>query len=586
MNQQTKTCQNCKNRFTIEPDDFDFYKKIKVPAPTFCPECRLQRRLAWRNERSLYKRTCDATGKDIISIYSSDKPFKVNEQKYWWSDAWDAGEYGIDYDFSLPFFEQFKKLQFQVPHLAIYNINSLNSEYTNQAIDNKNCYLGFSLKECENTMYATNADSLRDSVDVFYSFDSELIYESIDTRKSHTSGFLQNCETVVDSFFLYNARNAQNCIGGVNLRNKNLLLFGNKITSEEFQSLRTKLGSEKYVQEFKHRFRDELLKYPRRYAYVIKSINSSGDFLTNCKNTKQCFGSYNLEDCGYSVRIFRCKDLVDMYAVGDSELCYEGIGVEEVYGNKLCYNTLRSQYMEYCDFCRDCSYCFGCVGLRNKQYCVLNKQYSKQEYEKLVPNIIQHMSETPYKDKQGRVYTYGEFFPAGLSPFAYNETVAQEYFPLTKEQALEQGYTWKDPEQRNYQLSITSDQLPDHIKDVDDDILKQVIGCEHKGKCNKQCTTAFKIIPDELQFYKKMNLPLPRLCPNCRHYQRLQQRNPLKLWHRKCQCAGEKSDNNVYKNTAKHFHNTNHCSNEFETTYSAERKEIVYCKKCYQAEVV
>lgn len=36
---ETKTCQNCKTRFTIEPEDFVFYEKIGVPAPTFCPEC-------------------------------------------------------------------------------------------------------------------------------------------------------------------------------------------------------------------------------------------------------------------------------------------------------------------------------------------------------------------------------------------------------------------------------------------------------------------------------------------------------------------------------------------------------------------
>ena len=108
MNQETKhtstssvqACQNCKQNFVIEPEDFAFYEKIKVPAPTFCPECRMVRRMLWRNERALYKRKCDATGKDIISIYSQDKPLKVYDQKYWWSDNWDPMEYGRDYDFS------------------------------------------------------------------------------------------------------------------------------------------------------------------------------------------------------------------------------------------------------------------------------------------------------------------------------------------------------------------------------------------------------------------------------------------------------------------------------------------------------
>jgi len=36
MDTETKQCQNCKKDFTIEPDDFAFYEKIKVPTPTFC----------------------------------------------------------------------------------------------------------------------------------------------------------------------------------------------------------------------------------------------------------------------------------------------------------------------------------------------------------------------------------------------------------------------------------------------------------------------------------------------------------------------------------------------------------------------
>ena len=54
-----RVCQNCKKNFVIEQEDFNFYDRIKVPPPTFCPECRFQRRMAWRNDRTLYKRNCD-----------------------------------------------------------------------------------------------------------------------------------------------------------------------------------------------------------------------------------------------------------------------------------------------------------------------------------------------------------------------------------------------------------------------------------------------------------------------------------------------------------------------------------------------
>ena len=106
--------------------------------------------------------------------------------------------------------------------------------------------------------------------------------------------------------------------------------------------------------------------------------------------------------------------------------------------------------------------------------------------------------------------------------------------------------------------------MPDHIKDVQDDIVNKVIECKHKGECNEQCTEGFKIIPQELAFYRKHGLSLPRLCPNCRHYQRIKKRNPSKLWDRNC---------------AK-------CKKEIQTSYSPDRKETIYCEDCYNKEVI
>ncbi|MGH2564524.1 MAG: hypothetical protein ACRDE5_08425, partial [Ginsengibacter sp.] len=184
------------------------------------------------------------------------------------------------------------------------------------------------------------------------------------------------------------------------------------------------------------------------------------------------------------------------------------------------------------------------------------------------------MNTVPYVDKNERIYKYGEFFPMDLSPYSYNETVAQEYFPLLENEAKNNGYKWKEKEERNYQINLRTENLPLSILDVSNDIVEKIIECSHKGQCNEQCTEAFKIIPDELQFYKRMNLPLPRLCPNCRHYKRLKQRNPLKLWHRTCMC-----------DKGNHFHGVGKCEVEFETSYAPERAEIIYCEKCYQAEV-
>src|SRR3989338_4925945 len=121
MQQETKTCQNCKQEFAIEPADFDFYKKISVPPPTWCPTCRKQRRLSWRNDMNLHSRTCGLCKRAIVSIYSTDKPFPVYCPKCWWGDGWDPKKYGKEYDFSKSFFEQYREFQNRVPALALVN---------------------------------------------------------------------------------------------------------------------------------------------------------------------------------------------------------------------------------------------------------------------------------------------------------------------------------------------------------------------------------------------------------------------------------------------------------------------------------
>ena len=145
---------------------------------------------------------------------------------------------------------------------------------------------------------------------------------------------------------------------------------------------------------------------------------------------------------------------------------------------------------------------------------------------------------------------------------------------------------WRDPDKKVYNITKKTEVLPDDIGSVPDSFVNEIIECAHRGECNDGCPRAFRIIAQELQFLKKFKLPLPRLCPVCRKQGRINLRNPLKLWHRTCQCAGAKSSNGVYTNTTPHTHKDQPCPTEFETSYAPERPEIVYCETCYQQEVV
>jgi len=585
---KTKICQNCHKKFTIEPEDFEFYKKIEVPEPTFCPECRAQRRFAFCNLMELYKRKCDFSNKDIISIYRSDSPFKIYHSKIWWSDKWDPMDYGRNYDFKQPFLEQFKRLMLDVPRPHNFNLGSVNCDYCAGVYNCKNCYMCVGNRS-EDCLYSFVGLS-RNCLDSFFAIESENCYENIFCHKNYNLYFSQFTDNCIDSAFLYDCRNCQNCFACVNLRNKKYHIFNKPYAKEEYKKEMVKysFGSHKNVKKTEKAFYQFRLKFPRRFARVRQSRESTGDNISNVNNCYYCFNSaQEIDKCKY---IFsggwHLKDSYDIFDGGtNSELLYEivtsGNNAQKVF---FSVNVTQNVYnIEYSNECYSSSNLFGCVGLRHKKYCILNKQYTKKDYEELVPKIKEHMNTLPYLDRKGRAYRYGEFFPIELSPFDYNKSVAQEHFSLTKEQALKQGYRWYDKPKPEHKPTVKAKDLPDNIKDVDDSILKEVIECEN---ASSGCEGAgvFKIIPNELRFYQKHNISLPRLCPACRMWTRLKQRNPLKLWKRQCQCAGEKSSNGVYQNTAEHKHKNKPCPNTFQTTYAPDRPEIVYCEKCYQKE--
>ncbi|MCX6754205.1 MAG: hypothetical protein NTV03_04085 [Candidatus Nomurabacteria bacterium] len=573
MNSETKNCQNCKKDFIIEPDDFSFYKKMNVPSPTFCPECRLQRRLTWRNERNLYRRKCDVPGHNefIIAMYPENTPFPVYDTKYLWSDEWDANDYKMDLDFSRPFFEQWKELFNSVPTISLINLQDVNSDYCNFTYQSKNCYLNFASDVNEDTAYLYHSIENRNCYDMLGSRKNENCYELIDCEECYNSAYLKVSSNCIDSRFCYDCRNCSNCIGCVGLRNAQNCILNVKYSPIEYKSkleklnLSTILGKKDMGKEY-----GSILKnYPRKFSNSRHSVKSTGDYINGAKNCTDCFDIEGpAQDLRYVIYgVTNMSDTYDCYAIGmNIENSYECFDSGDSMSNvAFTANAWNSFSCRYCYFIKNCSNCFGCVGIKNKQYCILNKQYTKEEYEDLLLKIIEHMNDKPYIDKNDIVYKYGEFFPSELSPFAYNESIVSELFPNTKEEILNHGYRWKDKEVKNYKIDIRLDDLPIQIKDIDDLIIGKVIECSHYGKCSENCTLGFKIIPEELQFYKKMNLPLPHLCPNCRHYERLSQRNPMKLWHRSCMKEG--------------------CTNEFETSYAPDRPEIIYCEKCYQQEV-
>ena len=553
---EIRNCKNCLKNYEIRDEDFLFYDKVSsasegknflIPSPSFCPDCRRQRRLAFRNERRLYRRECDLCKHKIISIYSPNNFYKVYCSSCWWSDKWDQLQYGREFDFNKSFFEQFCELIKFAPRPALHVINNENCDYVNQCGYSKGCYLSYNCDYSENCFYCTNVIRSKDCLDLLDAENCELCASGVALENCYKTVNCFNCKNCHDIYFCRDLIGCADCFFCINLRNKKFCFKNEQLTKEEYERRVAEIKLNKFTdyQNCSEEILKFWLKYPHKYAEIVQSENSSGDYLTNCRNSFYCFNSFKDQDVAYCTTLSNCKDTYDFDIGGyDCELCYEmcSSGVQNyhcLFGANYwgsCSEVLYSDIMF-----KD-SFCFGCIALRNKNFCILNKQYSRSEYEQLVPKIIGHMQ------KEGE---WGEFFPISISPFTYNETVAQEYFSLTKDEALNKGYKWKD-EEINERPIYTKVDVPEFIGDVSDDIVREILTCESCGK-------NYKIIPQELKFYREMNLPIPRKCPDCRHKERIALRNPRKLWKRNCM----------------------KCGVGIETTYAPAREEIVYCEKCY-----
>jgi len=556
-----KKCAQCGQQFQIADDEIKFLDKISpvfngvkypLPAPENCPDCRLKERTINRNEQYFYQGKSSLSGKPLISLYSPDtewgKKFKVFSPEEWWSDAWDAETFGMDFDFNRPFFEQFEELNAKIPKQNLIQTNNENSPYTTGTGFCKNCYLINCSENDEDCFYGKLIQSSRDIMDSCFIYDSELLYECFNCTKCYNCAYLSFSQTCTDCMFSENLRGCKNCFLCTNLVNKEYHFMDKPYKKEEYAAkVAEYVKSAAGLEKAKKQLKELAEKRVRKYADIINSENSSGDMITNCKDCNDCYEINDSRDCKYVVVGVNVKDLLDCSNVYlKPELNYQVMGTMDAYNVLFALYIFYGSNVIYSQNCWNCSDLFGCAGLRgNKKHYILNKKYTKEEYEKLVPKIIEHMKKTG---------EWGKFFAATYAPFGYNETVAHEYLPLKMEDAVAGGYKWKDKDMREYKPQTYV--VPVEITDVKDDILDAVLACKNCGK-------NFKVIPQELKRLRTLGFPVPKNCFDCRQSARMAKRPPRKLFDRKC----------------------GKCGAAIKSPYSSDRPEIIYCEKCYLGEL-
>jgi hypothetical protein len=529
----TRTCRISGKEFVITDREIAFlesiaptiaWKKYPLWLPTLCPEERMRRRLSWRNSFSLYKGKCIISGKDIVTSYNPDFWYIGVDQRTWWTEI-ECLEYGIIYSEDQTFFSQYNRLIQKTPLPCLsnsYDINE-NSEYVNGTINIKDSYLIFNSFNSQNCEYSETVNTSEHIFDSSYVFDSSYCYDCIGINRCYQCIAVEESEDCQESLFLYDCHWCSFCILSYWLENQKYCIKNKQVTEEEYQSflgsMRSQDGTLKF-EVWKNTFED-MKQNINKGDHIIWSEDCSGRFIKYSKNVENGKNLTGVEDTMNTWQmnyVTRCYDCFSwgwgsVWSPG-AENCYECHGVwSSAYGLIGCWwvwENTRNMY--YCYSCIWCQNCFGCVGLRNKSYCILNIQYTKDEYERLINQIIEKMT----SDQE-----WGEYPPSSMSTFGYNESYAMLEFPLTEDEARIRNYKWKS-EVISYGPSpiqiIPASRLPENIWDIPDDILSWALECVVSGKY-------YTITRPELEFYRKHHLPIPRKHYDVRRKERFERRS-------------------------------------------------------------
>lgn len=515
-------CKQCQSSFEIIAPRF--YERFDLPDPVLCPVCRRERRLAFWPYGILHKRKCDFSGESIISTYPEDARFPIYKKRYWFSDKWDPPEADIDWGRS--FLDQLYELQCNTPHFHQLGKNNENCEYADDVWDSKNAYMSRGLAGCEDVMYVYRVLYSKDCMDITYCYDMEQSYECTYCFQCYNLKFSLDCRDCSDSYFLYGCNGCRNCFMCWNLRNRQYCILNKQYTKEEYEEKMKQLhlNSHTFLNDLRRQFNEHIKNDALHKADNNLNIqNCTGNYIRDCKDCKDVYFLENAENVAHAYRCPKTKNCMDISGLLSGELCYEISQSTDLYNVQFAIFSVDCSDSKFLDQCFNCSDCFGCVGLKHKQYCILNKQYSKEEYEESVHRLIEKMK------ADGE---YGEFFPYKFAYNGFNVSLASFFYDETEESIKEKGGFFEkvDEEKRDGEDA-------GHLSDLSEAITDDVAGKPYKCTETGQLFIFAKL---ELDFYRKHNLPLPTVHPEERNLVRFKKLPPLTP--RKIMCPGCKKE--------------------------------------------
>jgi hypothetical protein len=501
-----RACKLTGEKWNLQPQEIDLYRKYNVPPVDVSPntqwkwmgyyDCGFQ---FWWNKHA-------ETGKPVLSFHHPASGVRVLPDKEWHEKDFSA--ITEPYDANRPFFDQLRALELKVPLLATFSRVEPENSITLFSFGDRNSYFTFACKS-ERTFFASGAFDVRDSSLLWLGMNISESHATQHSHRLHRCKYIRESLDCIDSAFLFDCRNCQNCFGATNKRNRQYVFMNEQLSKEEYERrvASIDLGRRSVLEEWQRTFDDLLLSqgvFPENFN--VNCQDSTGEYLVNAVRCTECFDSNGAPTDNWHCGWMYGSSQGNMHGWGvvDNQECYQTVSCPNSNRTKFSYRSFRLDNCEYCMMCSDLQDCFGCIGLKKKRFCILNAQYTEEEYWKTLDEIKCRLLDTG---------EYGHYLPVTLSSTYVPESGAVSYAGATPEELKQIGGNLFEPTadgatgaERITTTPRNASDVPDSIDDVTDEWAGVPI-------FDPEAKRTFSFLKPVLDHYRAL-----RIAPPTRHF--------------------------------------------------------------------
>ncbi|MDA1038209.1 MAG: hypothetical protein O2877_00795 [bacterium] len=502
-----RICAITGEKWMMGEEEIGWYKKFNMPPSKLSQNTRWKWEAYYDIGYQFWWNKHFDTGKPVLSFHHPATGVRVLPDKEW--HARDFSNIQKPLDLNRPFFDQMQALLREVPMPATFNKEEPENSIALFSFGDRDSYFTFACRSAR-SFFLIGAFDVEDTSAVFLSSESSKSHSVLHSHRIYNCRYVRESFDCMDSVFLFDCRNCKNCFGASNKRNAEYVWFNEQLSKSEWERRRAEvdLGSRRVVEDHMRHFEKLLLEesvWPESFNFG--SEDAIGDYLNQATRCYYCFDSEKgAVDNYWSAWMYGAptQNAFCWGAVNSSE-CYLCVSSPESSRLKCSYRSTRCEQSEYLFGCIDCVNCFGCIGIKNKQFCILNKQYSEEDYWNLVDQLKCQLLEDG---------SYGEYFPTTMATTYVPENGAVLYAGASESDMRALGGLVFDPESEgatgkdrvDLAMARRVEEIPDSIDDLSDDWIGVPIYDSHTKR-------TFAFLKPEVEYYRKM-----RIAPPAEHF--------------------------------------------------------------------